>query len=121
MAAITGARMAALFLERRGYEVLETSWKCEAGTVDVVARAPEGEVVFVEAALSEDRAAGFPEETLDDEARARMEMASAAWLASHDVPEGRVRFDIVTAISLDAASKRAYIRHHIDALGGSRR
>lgn len=46
MAAITGTTMVALFLERRGYEVLATSWTCEAGTVDVVARAPEGEIVW---------------------------------------------------------------------------
>lgn len=61
MAAIAGKTMAALFLERRGYEVLATPWTCEANTVGVVARAPEGEIVFAEAALSEDLAAGFPE------------------------------------------------------------
>ena len=119
MAAITGATMAALFLERRGYEVLATSWTCEAGTVDVVARAPEGEIVFAEAALSEDRAAGFPEERLDDAARARMEALSAAWLAGHDCGDRRVRFDVVSALVLDARAGRAYVRHHIDALGGS--
>lgn len=119
MAAMTGTMMAEKFLERRGYEILETGWTCDAGTVDVVALAPEGELVFAVAELGDDWASGFPAERLGEESRTRMEMASASWIATHDAPEGRVRFDVLTAIVLNAAGGRVYVRHHINVFGAA--
>lgn len=120
MATTTETMLAEKFLTLRGYEILGTGWICDAGSIDVVAIAPEGELVFAVAELGDDRASGFPEERLDKESRARMELASASWIATHDAPEGRVRFDVLSAIVLDAASGRVYVRHHINAFGPAR-
>ena len=120
MATTTETMLAEKFLTLRGYEILGTGWTCDAGSIDVVAIAPEGELVFAVAELGNNRSSGFPEERLDKESRTRMELASALWIATHNAPEGRVRFDVLSAIMLDAADRRVYVRHHIDAFGAAR-
>ena len=68
------------FLERRGYEVLSTSWEAPDGfgTIDVVAM-DEDTIVFVtvEAKNATD---GFPEEDND---RVKREALAAKWLAEN--------------------------------------
>lgn len=49
-----------LFLERRGYEVIETGWECPAGAIDVVATDDEA-LVFVEVSVRGVVEGGFPE------------------------------------------------------------
>ncbi|WP_245236838.1 YraN family protein [Trueperella pyogenes] len=82
------------FLERRGYEVLSTSWEAPDGfgTIDVVAM-DEDTIVFVtvEAKNATD---GFPEEDND---RVKREALAAKWLAENaDRGDVSVRFDAIS-------------------------
>ena len=84
---------ASRFLEHRGYEVLETGWKCPAGTSDIVAE--DGDVlVFVDVSARDSIDRGFPTESCSQETRARREMVALAYLSEHpDVTERPIRFD----------------------------
>ena len=82
------------FLERRGYEVLSTSWEAPDGfgTIDVVAM-DEDTIVFVtvEAKNATD---GFPEEDND---RVKREALAAKWLAENaERGDISVRFDAIS-------------------------
>lgn len=111
-----GERAAARFLERRGYEIVETNWRCRAGEIDIVARDGES-LVFVEVKTRTSIEKGFPEEAVDEEKRRRYEILAAFYLSEHDeFDDAPVRFDVVALLVV--APDRALIRHHFDAFGG---
>lgn len=108
-------KAASCFLERRGYDVLETNWKCPAGTSDIVAE--DGDVlVFVDVSARGSADRGFPTESCSQQARTRREMVALAYLTEHDDGTERpVRFDNVAVVAF--GPDRAMIRHHINILG----
>ena len=60
-------KAASRFLERCGYDVLETGWKCAAGTTDIVAE--DGDVlVFVDVSARDSIDRGFPTESCSQRA-----------------------------------------------------
>lgn len=112
---LKATKAASRFLEHRGYEVLETGWKCPAGTSDIVAE--DGDVlVFVDVSARSSIDRGFPTDSCSRETRTRREMVALAYLAEHpDIAERPLRFDNVALLVV--GPDRAMIRHHINALG----
>lgn len=108
-------KAASRFLERCGYDVLETGWKCPAGTTDIVAE--DGDMlVFVDVSARDNIDRGFPTESRSQETRARREMVALAYLSEHpDVTERPIRFDDMALLVVGA--DRAMIRHHTNVLG----
>lgn len=99
-----------LFLERRGYEVVETGWECPAGAIDVVAM-EDDILVFVEVSARTADEGGFPEGS-GLEGRGRREMAAIAYLAEHEDVDRPVRFDDVSLVVFGEG--KAFLRHHIN-------
>ena len=108
-------KAAGRFLERCGYDVLETGWECPAGTTDIVAE--DGDMLgFVDVSARDSIHRGFPTESRSQEPRARREMVALAYLSEHpDVAERPIRFDNVALLVVEP--DRAMVRHHINALG----
>lgn len=112
---LKATKAASRFLEHRGYEVLETGWKCPAGTSDIVAE--DGDVlVFVDVSARSSIDRGFPTDSCSQETRARREMVALAYLSEHpDVAERLIRFDNVALLVV--GPDRAMVRHHTNVLG----
>lgn len=112
---LKATKAASRFLEHRGYEVLETGWKCPAGTSDIVAE--DGDVlVFVDVSARSSIDRGFPTDSCSQETRARREMVALAYLSEHpDVTERLIRFDNVALLVV--GPDRAMVRHHTNVLG----
>lgn len=107
---------ASRYLEHRGYTVLETAWKCPAGTCDVIAEDGDA-IVFVDVSARRDAGKGFPSERCGADVRKRREMIALAWFAEHeDAVDMAVRFDNIAMLVM--GDSRAMIRHHLNALGG---
>ena len=98
------------YLKARDFEILETAWTCEEGTIDVIAK-DEGDLVLVNVACSTGAGKGFPRENLK---REKLEKLAARYLAASDVVNVGVRFDFIGIIAV--APDRALIRHHVNAL-----
>ncbi|MDR2108868.1 MAG: YraN family protein [Coriobacteriales bacterium] len=107
-----GEELACTLLLRNGAEILERNWKCPAGEADIIAR-EDGELVFAEVKTRRNISSGFPEEAVTARKRARYERIALMYLANHDLPSSRVRFDVI-AVTLISESK-TMIRHHRDA------
>lgn len=106
------------FITRKGYEVIEASWRSEnTGSIDLIAR-DEEMLIFIDVAAHEGIDKGMPEENLPA-ARERMEINAAKWLAQHVDDESfvdvRVRFDTIGMMVL--SENRALLRYHINCLG----
>ncbi len=107
-----GEDAAARFLERRGYDIVERNWTCNAGEADIIAR-DEETVVFVEVKTRTNCDKGLPSEAVDEAKRARYEQIAVQFLKDYDVVDVPVRFDIVSLVVI--SPDRAMIRHHINA------
>ena len=97
-------KAAARFIERKGYELLETGWTSPEGTkIDLVAN-DEDALVFIDVTATEYGEGGFEGGKVK---RSDLEIAAA--------PDGdiQVRFDIIDMLVVSA--DRALLRHHINA------
>ena len=102
-----------IFLERKGYEVLETSWECPAGSIDIIARDDSG-IVFIEVNATSMNHGSFPDEADTAAKRTRFERIALAYMAGRDETNMSIRFDIVSMVVMNES--RAMLRHHINAL-----
>ena len=99
------------YLERRGMDIIETGWAHGKDKIDYVVD-DEGELVFIACKIRENTGKGIGDETAN---RDMFERIAAAYLAEHlEIPEGAVRFDIVSMLIL--GDSKALIRHHRNAL-----
>ncbi len=85
----------AAWLAAQGWSVLEHRWRCPAGEIDLVCRAPAGLLVGVEVKLRSTGRTGTGAESIDARrlARLRAALATYARLAS---PSAGLRVDLVT-------------------------
>ncbi len=107
-----GQQAAARFLYRRGYDILEVGYSCDAGSSDIVAK-DDDTLVFVDVATRTNEK-GFPAESVSETQRESHESVALNFLASYDETDVTVRFDVISIVVL--APDRALVRHHINAL-----
>ena len=104
-------KAATRFIERKGYELLETGWTSPEGTqIDLVA-SDDDTLVFIDVTATEYGEGGFEGGKVK---RGDLEIAAASWLAGN-TPDGdiQVRFDIIDMLVV--STDRALLRHHINA------
>ncbi len=95
---IYGERIAAIYLEKRGYELLERNYRCPEGEADLVAFDPVlAEVVLVEVKTRRGRRGAiddFPEEAVTPAKMRRYRRITACYVMDN-YPTSRSRFDVV--------------------------
>lgn len=112
---VEGESIARDYLERRGWEIVESNWTCPAGEADIIAR-DGNEYVFVEVKTRLDDKAEQdvePELAVGKAKQKRYKKIAECFMAEH--PDAYVRFDII-AISVDDKHSVS-IRHLVDAFG----
>ena len=111
-----GEKLAADFLTKQGYKIIETNFRCKEGKVDIIAR--EGDfLVFIEVRTKTSRAFGTPEESVTARKKAHLRNVAARYLESYDsqLPEWRIDF---VAVELDRTGKTRRIEVIKNAVEG---
>jgi putative endonuclease len=90
-----GENLAAAYLERAGYEILERNYRCPFGEVDIVAR-EGGSLVFVEVKSRRSESFGEPELSVGREKQRKIARVSLDYLQKRSALSARARFDVVT-------------------------
>lgn len=108
-------KMAAVYLERKGYEVLESQWECQAGTADIIALSEDGRLVFMEVSGRDRADGGFPPDDTSDERRNVAETVAALYLMDSPTENAAICFDTISLISY--GTEKAFVRHHQNAYG----
>ncbi len=111
----SGERLAASWLEARGYRILGCNWRCAYGELDVIAE-DEGELVFVEVKTRRGEAMGLPEEAITPSKRQHLVAAAQWYLEAAGTPEQAYRIDVV-AVQLAPSGKLLEVRHYERAIG----
>ena len=90
-----GESIAREHLERNGYGVLATNFRCQWGEIDIVARTQDC-LVFVEVRTRRTASYGTPEESLSDRKRVRLIATAEAYLQSHPESPEEWRIDLIS-------------------------
>ena len=88
-----GERQAARFLIRKGLRLLEHSYRCRRGEIDLIMEDGD-ELAFVEVKLRRSDRYGAPAEYVTAVKRERLRAAASHYLQSHKT-EKQPRFDVV--------------------------
>ena len=105
-----GQKIAAEFLQKRGYIILAENFLTRFGEIDLVAQSGP-QIVFVEVKTRLSQKFGLPEEAIDANKKEKLLQAGLEYLAKNQVLSDNYRFDCV-AIEIERAKKIARIRHH---------
>jgi len=103
--------MAAAYLERKGYHILERNYRTRHGEIDLIAQR-EGIVVFVEVKTARNLSFGPPQCWVNFRKRDHLIRAAEAYLMGKSAGEDNCRFDVI-AILLD--EKEAQLTHIVNA------
>ncbi len=106
-------REAALYLRRRGYELIAQDVRSFFGQIDLVFRKGRT-VIFVEVKSRTGEEYGSPTESLGARQRKRLIRAGHGFLAKKGWTESEVRFDLV-GVYFDKEGKMVRIEHIPDA------
>ena len=103
-----GEAAARIYLQRRGYTIEATNYRCRWGEIDIVAS--QGEVlVFVEVRTRRSNAFGSPQESVTARKRERLVLAAQHYLQEHST-EPNWRIDLV-AVEADGRGVVRRIQH----------
>lgn len=112
-----GEKVAANFLIRKGYEILETNYQNNSGyrlgEIDIIARDKKTEeIIFVEVKTRDYQKYinTLPEENITRSKLRKLEKIANAYLLKHALRDKPFRFDAVS-VWLDLASRKAKIKH----------
>ena len=111
-----GEELASRFLQDKGYQILETKYRCTWGEVDIVAR-DGNELVFVEVRTRRDTKYGTPEESLTPAKAQRLVATAEDYLQRHAEANLGWRIDLV-AIRLGEGRRVKEISHYCHAVEG---
>ena len=114
---ILGEKLARDFLENRGYDILETNYRCPEGEIDIIARDKDN-LVFVEVRAKTSSEFGSPEESITAAKMSRLRAVSSQYLQTHNDTPGSLRIDVI-AVDLDKKGKPLRIELIENAVGGS--
>ncbi len=108
-----GERLAAEKLEREGLKILARNWRCPVGEIDIVAQ--EGEVVaVVEVKTRRGRAAGLPEEGVNEAKQRKLCALAQAYIEATGW-EGFIRIDVV-GVELDRSGRLLRVSYWREAV-----
>ena len=107
-----GEEAAVQYLNRKGFDIRDRNWRCQAGEVDIVAEDEEA-LVFIEVKTRACCERGFPEEAVDAKKRKRYEKIAGYYLKYNHVDDKNIRFDVISILVV--APERAFLRHHKNA------
>lgn len=110
-----GEKLAADFLRKRGYRVMERNYRTPGGEIDIVAR-QGSTLVFVEVRTKSGPSFGTPEESITAAKRSRMVGCGMAYLQSHGDSAADWRIDVV-AIEMGPSGKPSRIEVIPNAVG----
>jgi putative endonuclease len=112
---LTGEEIAARYLSRAGYTIVDRRWRCATGEIDLVAR--DGSLlVFVEVRTRRGDARGAAVESITPIKASRLADLAALYLAAHpELGQPDWRIDLV-AVQLDSTGRLIGVEHIISAV-----
>jgi putative endonuclease len=117
-----GERLAAQYLQSRGYTIISRNWHAAEGEIDVIVER-SGELVFVEVKTRRSRAYGPPEEAVHARKQARLRRTAWRYLEAHDLLDKAWRIDVIAIVQAadGAVARFDHYENAVEAVRDPRR
>jgi putative endonuclease len=92
-----GEDIAAGYLLKNKYKIIERNFRCALGEIDIIARDGPS-IVFVEVKSKNSGKYGRPEEAVDRKKQQKLSRIALAYLKSKSSLDARARFDVVSVL-----------------------
>jgi len=102
-----GEELAAAFLQRIGFSIVERNFRCKGGEIDIVAK-DGNTLVFIEVKSRKTVSYGVPQLAVTPFKQRQISKAALTWLARNHKHDAPARFDVI-AILLSG-----YYQHKIE-------
>ena len=109
-----GEQLAAHHLTQHGYTILATNWHCQYGEIDIIARAEDATIVFVEVRTRRTTTTQSAFASITPTKQAKLVKSVQNYLNTHDLDDAAWRVDVI-GVALPY-KQRAVIDHVQDAL-----
>ncbi len=93
-AGAVGERIAREYMEKLGYRIIETNFRCRDGEIDSVAE-KGGQIVFVEVRTKRSTEFGTPEESITTAKREKLIQVATTYLQTYQALSQSWRIDVV--------------------------
>ena len=93
-----GEDLAAVWLQQKGYTIIERDWKSGHRDIDIIARDHQT-VVFVEVKTRRNRLYGDPEEAIDYRKLQSLQQTINHYIKYRHI-DSEIRFDIITVVGM---------------------
>ncbi|MCL4539780.1 MAG: YraN family protein [Bacteroidetes bacterium] len=101
-----GERLAAEFLSRRGFEIVERNFRYNRGEIDLIARRGNL-IVFCEVKTRKSSTYGSGEDSVDARKQAQIRKVAEGYISARNLEENEFRFDVLV---VDVRDKSTRIR-----------
>ncbi len=96
-------QIAADYLKKNGYSIMETNFRCKTGEIDIIARS-EDYLCFVEVKYRSHTSMGFPAEAINHKKIGKITRTAQFYMLLHKIPQDTpCRFDAVVILEDDIA------------------
>ncbi len=114
-----GEKLAAKYLKRKGYKIIQTNYRCKLGEIDIVAEQNKI-IVFVEVRTKHSEKLGLPQYSINTAKRGQISRAALCYIKEKKIVDQTCRFDVI-AITFPSDSKEPKLEHIENAFELSRR
>lgn len=111
---ILGEKIARNYITKKGYQILETNYRCREGEIDIISKKKDC-LVFIEVRTKSSKDFGTPEESLNASKKKKLIKSVFTWLTSHKNVPDLWRIDFI-AVELDSLGQLTRISIIEDAM-----
>jgi putative endonuclease len=114
-----GEKLAARFLKRRGYKIIQRNYRCKLGEIDIIAQ-QDKTIVFVEVRTKQTERFGAPQYSITATKRRQISKVALSYIREKRLMGQSCRFDVM-AVIFSPESRKPRIDHIQNAFELSRR
>jgi putative endonuclease len=108
-----GEKIAAAFLKKNGYRIIEINFRCPIGEIDIVAKEKD-DVVFVEVKTRKSMELGYPEQAVGIRKQKKMSQLALWYLQKKKIADTNARFDVVAVTLIPKKNEVKLIKNAFD-------
>ena len=113
-----GEKLAAKFLKRKGYKIVQRNYRCRLGEIDIIAE-QDRSIIFVEVRSKQSERFGPPQYSITRAKRGQISKTALCYIKEKRLVERSCRFDVI-AITFSPESRKPEIEHIENAFELSR-
>lgn len=108
-----GEKIAAAYLKKNGYRIIEINFRCPIGEIDIVAKEKD-DLVFVEVKTRKSIDLGYPEQAVGIRKQRKMSQLALWYLQKRKIANTNARFDVVAITLIPEKNEVKLIKNAFD-------